>query len=149
MPKGTKVIVTNLNQKGIIIGQVKNGKVQVQVGNTKLNIDINNLELDFSNSPEKNMKNTSSVSHLAQKHISNEINIIGLNVDEAIQIVDKYLDDCTLGSLEKVRIVHGKGTGKLRQGIHTFLKKHPHVKSFRLGTFGEGEMGVTIVELKK
>ncbi len=149
LPKGTKVIVTNLNQKGIIIGQVKNGKVQVQVGNTKLNIDINNLELDFSNSPEKNMKNTSSVSHLAQKHISNEINIIGLNVDEAIQIVDKYLDDCALGSLEKVRIVHGKGTGKLRQGIHTFLKKHPHVKSFRLGTFGEGEMGVTIVELKK
>lgn len=149
LPKGTKVIVTNLNQKGIIIGQVKNGKVQVQVGNTKLNIDINNLELDFSNSPKKNMKNTSSVSHLAQKHISNEINIIGLNVDEAIQIVDKYLDDCALGSLEKVRIVHGKGTGKLRQGIHTFLKKHPHVKSFRLGTFGEGEMGVTIVELKK
>ena len=70
-------------------------------------------------------------------------------MDEAIQIVDKYLDDCTLGSLEKVRIVHGKGTGKLRQGIHTFLRKHPHVKNFRLGTFGEGEMGVTVVELKK
>lgn len=149
LSKGTRVIITNLNQKGIVIGQVKNNKVQVQVGNTKLNIDINNLALDFSSSPKKEVKTTSSVSHLNQKNISNEINVIGLNVDEAIQIVDKYLDDCALGSLEKVRIVHGKGTGKLRQGIHTFLKKHPHVKNFRLGTFGEGEMGVTVVELKK
>ena len=149
LSKGTRVIITNLNQKGIIIGQVKNNKVQVQVGNTKLNIDINNLDLDFSSKPKKEVKNTSSISHLNQKNISNEINVIGLNVDEAIQIVDKYLDDCTLGSLEKVRIVHGKGTGKLRQGIHTFLRKHPHVKNFRLGTFGEGEMGVTVVELKK
>ena len=64
-------------------------------------------------------------------------------------IIDKYLDDCSLSSLDSVRIVHGKGTGKLRQGIHTFLKKHTHVKSFRNGTFGEGEMGVTVVELKK
>ena len=58
------------------------------------------------------------------------------------------MDDCSLAKLKTVRIVHGKGTGKLRTGIHAFLKKHPHVKSFRLGTFGEGEMGVTIVELK-
>lgn len=149
LPKGTKIIITNLNQKGVIIGQVKNGKVQVQVGNTKLNVDINNLDLDFSSSSKKEVKNTSSVSHLSHKNLSSEINVIGLNVDEAIQIVDKYLDDCTLSGLEKVRIVHGKGTGRLRQGIHTFLKKHPHVKSFRLGTFGEGEMGVTVVELKK
>lgn len=62
--------------------------------------------------------------------------------------LDKYLDDCVLSGLPSVRVVHGKGTGALRSGIHIFLKKHPHVKSFRLGTFGEGEMGVTIVELK-
>lgn len=85
---------------------------------------------------------------MKQKNISNEINVIGLNIDEAIYIIDKYLDDCSLSSLDTVRIVHGKGTGKLRQGIHTFLKKHPHVKTFRLGTFGEGEMGVTVVGLK-
>ena len=71
------------------------------------------------------------------------------SLKEEIYVVDKYLYDCYLTSLNNVRIVHGKGTGKLRQGIHTFLKKHPHVKSFRLGTFGEGEMGVTVVELKK
>ena len=82
------------------------------------------------------------------KSISPEINVIGLNIEEATQIVDKYLDDANLSKLETVRIVHGKGTGKLRTGIHSFLKKHPHVKSFRMGTYGEGEMGVTVVTLK-
>lgn len=82
------------------------------------------------------------------KVISPEINVIGLNIEEATQIVDKYLDDANLSKLETVRIVHGKGTGKLRQGIHSFLKKHPHVKSFRMGKYGEGEMGVTVVTLK-
>ena len=81
------------------------------------------------------------------KYISPEINVIGQNVDEAIYIIDKYLDDCAISNISPIRIVHGKGTGKLREGIHAFLKKHPHVKSFRLGTFGEGEMGVTVVEL--
>ena len=148
LTKGTKVIINTLNQKGIIVGQVKNNKVQVQVGNTKLNIEISNLSLDNSKSEIKKTYKSSSTSHLKQKMTSNEINVIGLNVDEAIYVVDKYLDDCSLTSLNTIRIVHGKGTGKLRQGLHTFLKKHPHVKSFRLGTFGEGEMGVTVVELK-
>ena len=149
LPKGTKVIINTLNQKGIVVGQVKNNKVQVQAGNTKLNIDIDNLDLDISKPESKKSQSSPSTSLLKQKSISNEINVIGLNVDEAIYIVDKYLDDCSLGSLDTVRIVHGKGTGKLRQGIHTFLKKHPHVKTFRLGSFGEGEMGVTVVQLKK
>lgn len=82
------------------------------------------------------------------QNVSSEINVIGLTVDEATFLIDKYLDDCAIAKLSPIRIVHGKGTGKLRQGIHTFLKTNPHVKSFRLGTFGEGEMGVTIVELK-
>ena len=82
------------------------------------------------------------------KTISSEINVIGLNVDEASFILDKYIDDCYLANLSPIRIVHGKGTGKLRQGIHNLLKANPHVSSFRLGNFGEGEMGVTIVEIK-
>ena len=82
------------------------------------------------------------------KNISSEINVIGLNVDEATFLVDKYIDNCAIAKLSPIRIVHGKGTGKLRQGIHTYLKTNSHVKSFRLGTFGEGEMGVTVVELK-
>lgn len=81
------------------------------------------------------------------KNISSEINVIGLNVDEATFLIDKYLDNCAISRLSPVRIVHGKGTGKLREGIHNYLKRNPHVKSFRIGTFGEGEMGVTVVEL--
>lgn len=74
--------------------------------------------------------------------------MLGYTVEEATVVLDKYLDDCALSNLPTIRIVHGKGTGALRAGIHAFLKTHPHVKNFRLGTFGEGEMGVTIVELK-
>lgn len=81
------------------------------------------------------------------KHISSEINVIGLNIDEATFLIDKYLDDCAISKLSPIRIVHGKGTGRLREGVHNYLKKNTHVKSFRIGTFGEGEMGVTIVEL--
>ena len=87
-------------------------------------------------------------SQFKAQHISSEINVIGQTVDEAIFVIDKYLDDCAIAKLSPVRIVHGKGTGKLREGIHKFLRTNPHVKSFRLGTFGEGEMGVTVVELK-
>ena len=71
-----------------------------------------------------------------------------MNIEEATFVIDKFLDDSSLAKLNTVRIVHGKGTGKLRDGIHKFLKKNPNVKSFRMGTFGEGEMGVTVVELK-
>ena len=149
LSKGTKVIITNLNQKGIVIGQVKNNKVQVQIGNSKLNVDITNLELDFTKEENKKTFSKSSTANLVNKTVSPEINVIGLNVDEAVPIIDKYLDNCYVSSLNNVRIVHGKGTGKLRQGIHSFLKKNQHVKTFRLGTFGEGETGVTVVELKK
>ena len=100
----------------------------------------------------KNSNSTSSIKNInnsKSKNISPEINVIGLNIEEANQIVDKYLDNANLSALDTVRIGHGKGTGKLRNGIHSFLKKHPHVKSFRIGTYGEGEMGVTIVTLKK
>ena len=93
----------------------------------------------------------STVSHInvsKTRNVKPEINIIGLNVDEATFVVDKFLDDCALAKLETVRIVHGKGTGKLRDGVHKFLKSNPHVKSFRMGTYGEGEMGVTVVTLK-
>ena len=87
-------------------------------------------------------------SSLKAQNVSPEINLLGLTVDEAIPIVDKYLDDCYIAKLSPVRIVHGKGTGALRNGIHHYLKSNKLVDNFRLGTFGEGEMGVTIVNLK-
>mgnify|MGYP002509039840 FL=1 len=77
-----------------------------------------------------------------------EINVIGQTVDEAILEVDRFLDNGVMKRLNVLYIIHGKGTGALRSGIHQYLRKHPHVKYFRLGTYGEGESGVTVVELK-
>ena len=123
-----------------------------------LNLEIlktlNSRDMMKKNTLNKKISPNSSVSfskngNYKGQNISSEINVIGLNVDEATFLIDKYLDDCVIAKLSPIRIVHGKGTGKLRQGIHKYLKTNPHVKSFRLGTFGEGEMGVTVVELKK
>ena len=127
--------------------------------NRHINNDTNNSS-SYNNKgsnlkSNNNLKNNSHSKVTFEKgntfksqNISSEINVIGLNVDEATFMIDKYLDDCSIAKLSPIRIVHGKGTGKLREGIHKFLKTNPHVKSFRLGTFGEGEMGVTVVELK-
>lgn len=156
---GANVFVINLNQNGVVLSYPNNkNTVQVQIGNMKTNVKLDNLQLinntqnntnivgvmQSYNSPKKGSK-----SNFKSKTISTEINVIGLTVDEALPIIDKYLDDVYLSSLNSIRIVHGKGTGKLRSSIHLFLKKNSHVKSFRLGTFGEGEMGVTVVEMKK
>ena len=144
----TEVYITTLDQNGTIISNVsKSNEVQVRVGAMKMNINIKYLEK--AKKINKVETTISYKSNFKTKNVNSEINVIGLNVDEAIPIVDKFLDDCYLAKLETVRIIHGKGTGKLRDGIHQFLKVNPHVESFRMGTFGEGEMGVTIVKLKK
>ncbi|MCI9038940.1 MAG: endonuclease MutS2 [Clostridia bacterium] len=158
---GLEVWIPSLQNSGTILSNHanKNDTVQVQVGLAKMNLKINELSL-------MNLSNHSSISNKKYgdssfehgkvttnqnskaKFISPEINVIGQNVDDAIYVIDKYLDNCVISGISPIRIVHGKGTGKLREGVHQYLKKHPHVKSFRLGTFGEGEMGVTVVELK-
>lgn len=145
----TEVFVTNLGQNGIILSNIsKSNEVQVQIGSMKMNINIKYLEkTKDSNKKTKSISSYASVSKT--KNAKSEINVIGLNVDEAIFVIDKFLDDCYLAKLQTVRIVHGKGTGKLREGIHKFLKTNSHVDCFRIGTFGEGEMGVTVVTLKK
>lgn len=88
------------------------------------------------------------INNTASKSVSPEINLLGENVDTAIEILDKYLDNCSLAHLKQVRVIHGKGTGKLREGIHSYLKKCKYVKQYRIAGFGEGDYGVTIVELK-
>ena len=147
---GMLVEVIPFNATGPVISLPnKSNEVQIQIGNTKMNISLSNLNKTKKTLTNENFSTTkvNRNNGSKSKYISPEINVIGQNVDEAIYIIDKYLDDCTISNISPIRIVHGKGTGKLREGIHAFLKKHPHVKSFRLGTFGEGEMGVTVVEL--
>ncbi len=161
---GLNVYVSNLKTNGVVVSNVsKDDTVQVQIGIMKMKVYIKNLqEMEKSNSSassaksakNKSAKNKSANysyagrSSLKTQNVSPEINLLGLTVDEAIPIVDKYLDDCYIAKLSPVRIVHGKGTGALRNGIHHYLKSNKLVDSFRLGTFGEGEMGVTIVNLK-
>ena len=147
---GMLVEVIPFNTTGTVISLPnKSNEVQIQIGNTKMNISLSNLNKTKKTLTNENFSTTkvNRNNGSKSKYISPEINVIGQNVDEAIYIIDKYLDDCAISNISPIRIVHGKGTGKLREGIHAFLKKHPHVKSFRLGTFGEGEMGVTVVEL--
>ena len=154
--QNVEVFVTTLGQKGIIVSShvSKSNEVQVQIGSLKTNINIKYLEkVSYTNnsSNSKNSKNNGITSYSSiskSRTAKTEINVIGMTVEEAIFVVDKFLDDCSLAKLQSARIVHGKGTGKLRDGIHKFLKNHPHVKSYRMGTFGEGEMGVTVVEIK-
>lgn len=152
---GLNVYVSNLKTNGIVVSNIsKDDTVQVQIGIMKMKVDIKNLQ-QTSNSKSSTSANNKSASYsyvarssLKSQSVSSELNILGLTVDEAIPIVDKYLDDCYIAKLSPVRIVHGKGTGALRNGIHHYLKSNKIVASFRLGTFGEGEMGVTIVNLK-
>lgn len=163
---GLNVYVSNLKANGVVVSNIsKDDTVQVQIGIMKMKVDIKNLHETTANSissvsassaklSAKSAKNKSGNysyvgrSSLKAQNVSPEINLLGLTVDEAIPIVDKYLDDCYIAKLSPVRIVHGKGTGALRNGIHHYLKSNKLVDNFRLGTFGEGEMGVTIVNLK-
>lgn len=144
---GMDVYIPALNQQGTIISVNKN-KACVQIGFMKTYFEVGDLQkVDRKIKKEKEFK-TKKNREFSVKSIPMEINVIGQTVEEACFVVDKYLDDCALNGLATTRIVHGKGSGALRTGIHKFLKTHPHVKSFRVGTFGEGEMGVTIVEIK-
>lgn len=148
---GLNVYISSLGTNGIILGNTvnKSNEVQVQVGSMKMNVKLSDFRKLSSNiTASKSTGKVTAEKSSKTKVISPEINVIGQNVDEAIYVIDKYLDNCASANISPVRIVHGKGTGKLREGIHSFLKKHPHVKSFRIGTFGEGEMGVTVVEIK-
>lgn len=152
LKEGMSVFVNKINQEGTIISISKDEKIGVRLPLGKMFFELQDLEILENKEKPQNNKNTkkdySSKKDFKPRNISTEINVIGQNVDEACFAIDKYLDNCALSHLETVRIVHGKGTGALRNGIHKYLKTHPHVKSFRIGTFGEGEMGVTIVEIK-
>ncbi len=148
---GDMVEVISMGSKGTITTLPDNkGNVSVQMGILNSRLHISDLiiikEPDFT-TDAANYKNKVRTSVNKAKHFSPEINVMGLTVDEAIMEIDKYLDDACLTHMNKVTIIHGKGTGALRKGIHEFLKKQKHVKSFRAGEYGEGEYGVTIVEL--
>ena len=127
------------------------GNLLVQCGIININTNISDLEITEEEKTKKGRAKQSGfgVNGLSKsRDISSEINLIGLKVDEAIPKLDKYLDDAYLSHLTSVRIVHGKGTGALRNAVSAHLKKVSYVAGFRAGEFGEGDAGVTIVEFK-
>lgn len=150
---GESVKVLSMNLNGTIASLPDNrGNLTVQMGILRSQVNISDLEI-IDEKPsylQKTGRQTGKGKLKMNKSLSvgPEINLLGKTVDEAIAELDKYLDDASLAHLSSVRIVHGKGTGALRNGIHQFLRRQKHVKSFRLGAFGEGDAGVTIAELK-
>ena len=146
---GIKVHIPSLNQDATVVSKPdKKQNIIVQSGLVKLTIHISQVELLKKEETKNKAKAaTQRISNKSQ-NISTEIKLLGMTVDEAVNELDKYLDSAYLSSISIVRVVHGKGTGLLRKGIHQYLKSHPHVKSYRLGLYGEGDTGVTIVELK-
>ena len=147
---GDPVFVTTLSLKGTVKSPAnKNGDIIVQMGFLSSTVNYKNLELldaKNENTQENKPKDRYSINKAAT--ISPEINLLGSTVDEAVARLEKYLDDAMIAGLSSVRVVHGKGTGALRKGIHEYLRRQKFIKSYKLAEFGEGDAGVTIVTFR-
>ncbi|MGI6226811.1 MAG: endonuclease MutS2 [Peptococcales bacterium] len=146
---GQEVFIPKLNQRATVLTEPNNNEeVQVQAGILKITVKLAEVQL-VERKKETSKSGIGKIVTNKSESIKNELDFRGLNVDEAIPLVDKYLDDAFLSGLSQVYLIHGKGTGVLRSSIRDMLKKHPHVKSMRTGGFNEGGTGVTVVELKR
>ncbi|MGN0204780.1 MAG: endonuclease MutS2 [Coprococcus sp.] len=150
--QGDSVHVLSLDLKGTVVSQPNSkGELTIQMGILKSRIHFSDLEPideEVISTPIVNKTGSGKIKMNKSANISTSINLIGETVDEAMIDLDKYLDDAYLSHIPNVTIIHGRGTGALRKAVHEKLRKSKYVKSYRLGTFGEGETGVTIVEFK-
>lgn len=146
---GESVEVMSLNQQGTVLSNPDDkGNVDIQVGIMKVTVNISNLRRTDLDQSTKNIQPSNRVKSNKGKLIKQELDLRGKNIEEGILEVDKYLDDAYISGLKEVYVIHGKGTGVLREGIKNYLKTHKHVKSMRIGKYGEGGDGVTVVEIK-
>ncbi|MBN2221174.1 MAG: Smr/MutS family protein, partial [Vallitaleaceae bacterium] len=163
---GDKVFVNTLGQNGTVVSVSANKKeALIQMGIMKTTVPISALELSQDDvhfegqslrkptgkkyTQAKGNKSTSGYTISKSSSVKPELDLRGTTLSEALEMVDKYLDDAFLSHLPQVTLIHGKGTGALRQGIHQFLRTAPNVDQYRLGNYGEGESGVTIVVFKE
>lgn len=149
--QGDEVYYPKFNQKVVVISNPdNNGDMQVQAGIMKISVNLSELRAIEGNNKGQKASNKSKKKtlNLNLRQISSSFDLRGMDSEEGIYAVDKYLDDAYMSGLGEVTIIHGKGTGILRNAISSMLKRHPHVKSYRLGAYGEGGDGVTVVELK-
>ena len=151
--KGDIVLVADINRDATVIDvKLKEKKAFVMSGSIKMWVDFENLRHKSKNKPSTEIKKTRNVSGIksrSERNTSGEIDLRGMASDEAILELDKYIDNAVLSGLLSICIIHGKGTGVLRKNVQAHLKRHKNIKSYRLGTFGEGENGVTIAELSE
>ena len=152
LKKGDSVKIISMNLKGIVntLPDAR-GNLFVQCGIMRMQTNINDLvpvKEETITAPALQRTNTGKLKMSKSFSVSSEINLLGCTVDEAIAKLDKYLDDAYLAHLPSVRVVHGKGTGALRSAVQSHLKRLKYVKEYRLGEYGEGDAGVTIVTFK-
>lgn len=146
---GDSVRVLSINQEGTVVSLPNDrGELQVQIGLMKMTTQLKQLSLIGKQHSAPRERCQAQTFSAASAAIKTELDVRGNTTEDAILIVDKYLDDAVMSSLESVRIIHGKGTGMLRKGLHEHFKRHPHVKTFELAAYNEGGSGATVVHIK-
>jgi DNA mismatch repair protein MutS2 len=119
------------------------------MGAIKSKVSVDRLKLlEKGSKPKQSRPNTRNVTNRAERQVSREMDMRGMAVDEALLELDRFIDAAVLSGVDVITVIHGKGTGALRTAVQSHLRAHKAVRSYRLGTFGEGESGVTIAELK-
>lgn len=146
---GDEVLIYDINKNAVVLELPKEGSMLVQAGIIKTRVDISSLRLlgEKKKQTEKTSHRTVTRSNISNE-VSTDIDLRGKNVEEALMDLDAGIDHAVMRGIARITIIHGKGTGVLRSAVGQHLRRHPSVKTFRLGTYGEGEMGVTIAELK-
>jgi len=146
---GDSVRVLSINQEATVVSKPNDkGELTVQVGLMKMNVNVKQLVVVSKKKKDEKTYNKVRAFSAMSATILSEIDVRGNNTEEAISIIDKYLDDAALSSLSQVRIIHGKGTGALRKGLHEHFRNHPHVKKFEDAPYNEGGNGATTILLK-
>ena len=153
LTKGTAIIVSSLGMKGTVQTEPdEKGLLFVMCGSMRMQVKVADLKIDYNAVPEEKPGASGTFSGKLKMEktmsVSPEINLLGMTTDEAIAAVSKYLDDAYVAHVSPVRIVHGKGTGALRKAVHSYLKSQKNIAEYRLGEYGEGDAGVTIVKFK-
>lgn len=149
LKKGDEVLVANIGQRGTLLEDPdKSGDVEVQVGMVRMKTGVSNLRLVEGAGKKKSARTSAAYVKRANSAFKPELDLRGMVGDEAWFVTDKYLDEAILAGIRVVRLIHGKGTGALRAALWRYLKGDKRVAGFRLGAYGEGDFGVTVVELK-
>ena len=145
---GDNVLIFDIDKKAVVLEKPEKDSVLVQAGIIKTRVKLDNLRLLEADKVKLPQRRERTVTKDVKSLAKTEIDVRGQTAEEAVMSVDSAIDSCVLSNIHMLTVIHGKGTGVLRSRIQQYLRHHKAVKSFRLGTFGEGESGVTIVELK-